>query len=46
VQAFREKATSTGFFLCVEADDAKFDRQGTADFLKGLGASAVSEVEA
>ena len=46
VQAFREKASSTGLFLCVEADDAKFDRQGTAEFLKGLGASAVSEVEA
>lgn len=45
VQAFREKATSTGFFLCVEAEDEKFDRQGTAQFLKGLGASAVSEVE-
>lgn len=45
VQAFREKASSTGFFLCVEADDEKFDRQSTAEFLKGLGATAVSEVE-
>ncbi len=45
VQAFREKASSTGFFLCVEADDARFDRAGTAQFLAGLGALAVSEVE-
>lgn len=45
VQAFREKVSSTGFFLCVEAGDEKFDRQGTAAFLAGLGATAVSEVE-
>lgn len=45
VQAFREKASSTGFFLCVEAEDDRFDRAGTAQFLAGLGASAVSEVE-
>lgn len=45
VPAFREKVTSTGFFLCVEADDEKFDREGTARFLEQLGASAVSEVE-
>src|SRR5690606_23084754 len=44
VPAFREKATSTGFFLCVEADDEKFDREATARFLEQLGASAVSEV--
>jgi hypothetical protein len=44
VQAFREKASSTGFFLCIEAADERFDREATARFLEQLGASAVSEV--
>lgn len=45
VAAFRERASSTGFFLCIEATDAKFDRERTGQFLQQLGASAVSEVE-
>jgi hypothetical protein len=45
VEAFREKASSTGFFLCVEATDPRFDRQATGKFLEGLGARAISEVE-
>jgi hypothetical protein len=32
------------FFLCIKADDPKFDRAGVADFLRGLGASDVLEV--
>lgn len=38
-------ATRDRFFLCVEATDPKFDREGTAAFLKGLDAREVSEVE-
>ncbi len=38
-------ATSHGFFLCIEAADGLFDRQKTEEFLKGLRAKGVSEVE-
>jgi hypothetical protein len=38
-------ATRDRFFLCVEATDPRFDRQGTAHFLRGLGPREVSEVE-
>ena len=38
-------ASRDKLFLCIEAADAKFDRAETARFLKGLGASDVSEVE-
>jgi hypothetical protein len=44
VEAF-ERASRDRFFLLVESEDPKFDRQATADFLKGLNASEVSEVE-
>ncbi len=40
-----ERATLDKFFLCIEARDPKFDSEGTALFLRGLGADAVSEVE-
>ncbi len=38
-------ASRDKFFICIEAADPKFDRALTAKFLKGLGASVVSEVE-
>jgi hypothetical protein len=37
-------ASSESFFLTVEADDPKFDRQRTLDFMKGIGAREVNEV--
>jgi hypothetical protein len=40
-----ERASRDKFFLIVESEDPKFDRQATAAFLKGLDASEVSEVE-
>jgi len=40
-----EHASRDKFFLLVESEDPQFDRQTTADFLKGLNASEVSEVE-
>jgi len=39
-----EHASRDKFFLIVESDDPKFDRQATTDFLRGLNASEVSEV--
>lgn len=44
VKRFREHASQDGFFLCVEAEDARFDGQGTREFLAGLGAIEVSDV--
>jgi ActD protein len=40
-----EKATSSSFFLCIEATDPKFDREATRQFMETLGAAKVSEVE-
>ena len=45
VPRFAATASQEGFFLTIEADDPKFDRQGTAQFLKGLGAREINEVE-
>jgi len=39
-----ERASADRFFLCIEADDPKFDRESTRSFLEGLNPDAVSEV--
>jgi hypothetical protein len=39
-----DRATQDAFFLCIEADDPKFDLVETRSFLEGLKATAVSEV--
>jgi hypothetical protein len=38
------RASQDRFFLCIEADDSKFDRAATRDFLAGLGPAEVTEV--
>lgn len=40
-----ERATSDGFFLCIEATDPKFDIEKTRGFLARLQPQQVSEVE-
>ena len=40
-----ERASRDKFFLLVESADPKFDREQTRDFLKGLNATEVSDVE-
>jgi Alternative complex III, ActD subunit len=37
-------ASRDQFFLCIEATDPHFDREGTKTFLQGLSARAVTEV--
>jgi hypothetical protein len=37
-------ASRSKFFLCIEADDPKFDRDLTAGFLESLGAEDIAEV--
>ena len=44
VAAF-ERASRDKFFLVLESEDPKFDRAATADFLKSLNATEVTEVE-
>ena len=46
VKRFRERGSTDGLFLCVEADDPKFDPARTRDLLQGLGARGVYDVEA
>ena len=38
-------ASSDRFFLCIKARDKKFDLAGTRQFLEGLGAHGVFEIE-
>jgi hypothetical protein len=45
VPAFAERGSTSGFFISVESTDARFDLRRTRDFLAGLGATAVHEVE-
>jgi hypothetical protein len=40
-----EMATSSRFFLCVEAEDPNFDHKRTKQFMETLGALRVSDVE-
>ncbi len=40
-----ELATQNRFFLCIEATDPKFDRQGTRRFLEGLQPQGVYDVD-
>jgi len=39
------RASQDRFFLCIEAEDPKFDRSATRRFLEKLGANQVMEVE-
>ena len=38
-------ASRQSFFLTIEADDPKFDRHRTLEFMKGIGARELNEVE-
>ncbi len=40
-----EMASRDRFFLCIEADDPRFDHERTMDFLKSLNAREVTDVE-
>jgi nucleotidyltransferase/DNA polymerase involved in DNA repair len=44
VARFRERASIDAFFLCVEAEDPRFDGAETRRFLEGLGALEVNDV--
>ncbi|BCU75795.1 DUF3341 domain-containing protein [Luteolibacter sp. LG18] len=39
------RATDDGFFIAVEARDAKFSPEGTRSFLEGIGGSSIELVE-
>lgn len=45
VPAFAARASSDRFFLCIEADDPKFDRDKTKAFLLELNPEEVSDVD-
>jgi hypothetical protein len=45
VERFAEHASQDGFFLAIEAEDPKFDREKTRSFLQQLGASEINEIE-
>jgi len=44
VARFREHASQDGFFLCIEAADARFHPDDTRRYLAGLGAIEVNDV--
>jgi hypothetical protein len=46
VKRFRERGSTEGLFLCVEAADPKFDAARTRELLQSLGARGVYDVEA
>ena len=46
VKRFAEHASQDGLFLAIEADDPKFDINKTRQFLQGLGAREINEIEA
>ncbi|MEE8577130.1 MAG: DUF3341 domain-containing protein [candidate division Zixibacteria bacterium] len=39
------RATDDGFFVCIEADDPKFDLDRTIEFLKSAGATKVEVID-
>jgi hypothetical protein len=45
VKRFAEHASQDGLFLAIEADDPKFDINKTREFLQGLGAREINEIE-
>jgi hypothetical protein len=45
VPRFAAQASQNGFFLAVEASDAKFDREQTRAFLHDAGAKEINEIE-
>ena len=45
VQRFRERGSTDGLFLCVEAADPKFDAASTRQLLSRLGAREVHDVD-
>jgi hypothetical protein len=45
VGRFSSHASEDAFFLTIESTDPKFDRARTSEFLKGLGAREINEVE-
>ncbi len=45
VERFAERASKDRFFLCIEAADNKYDREGTEAFLRRLNPREVAEVE-
>jgi hypothetical protein len=45
VKRFAEHASLDGFFLAIEAEDSKFDREKTRAFLQELGAKEINEID-